>query len=324
MPGSKRLENAAAPEQDIVHNEVDRGAAVKPPLAPGLYLAATPIGAADDVTLRVLDALRRADALVAEDTRTLRRLMEIHSVPLAGRPLLSYHDRNGPAARPKILRLLEDGKSVLYASDAGTPLVADPGYRLAEAAREAGAQIMVLPGPSAVLAALLVSGLATDAFSFCGFPPTKSARRRTWLGHWSGAPGTLIFFEAPRRLADTLRDMAEILGDRPAAVARELTKKFEETRRGPLGSLATQYAAEDPPRGEAVIVLGPVDANAPLDEEARADHVDQALRERMKLESLKDAVRTVTEQMDETRKYVYGRAIQIRDAQAGAADDDKT
>ncbi len=308
------MENAETGRQESLHHH---GA----PLPPGLFLAATPIGAADDVTLRVLDALRRADALVAEDTRVLRRLMEIHGVALGGRPLLSYHDRNGPTARPKILRLLAEGKSVVYASDAGTPLVADPGYRLAEAARAAGAPVVVLPGPSAVLTALLASGFATDAFSFCGFPPPKSARRRSWLSAWRTTPGTLIFFEAPRRLAESLGDMAAILGDRPAAVLRELTKKFEEARHGSLGALAAGDAGAPPPRGEAVVVVAPRSSEPTAPEADRAAAVDNALKERMKIESLKDAVRTVTEQMDEPRNFVYARAVALREGGAGATDD---
>ena len=296
------------------------------PLAPGLYLAATPIGAANDVTLRVLDALRRADALVAEDTRTLRRLMEIHGVQLAGRPLLSYHDRNGPEARPKIMRLLNEGRSVLYASDAGTPLVADPGYRLAEAARADGVEVTALPGPSAVLAGLLASGLPTDAFSFCGFPPTKSAKRRAWLAQWSATPGTLIFFEAPRRLAETLADMASAFGDRQAAVMRELTKKFEETRRGALPELAARYAEEAPPRGEAVVAVGaPPKAAASDRPEALDADVDKALAARMDLESLRDAARTIAEQMGIPRKYAYDRAVALkrRRETGGAAQEAK-
>ncbi|MCI4663861.1 MAG: 16S rRNA (cytidine(1402)-2'-O)-methyltransferase [Neomegalonema sp.] len=307
------MENADEQRQDSVEDCA--------PLSAGLYFAATPIGTAADITLRVLDTLRRADILVAEDTRVLRRLMEIHSVPLAGRPLISYHDRNGPEARPKILRLLAEGKSVVYASDAGTPLVADPGFRLAEEAREAGATIVSLPGPSAVLVALLASGLPTDAFAFCGFPPPKSGKRRKWLAHWRSTPGTLLFFESPRRLAETLADMGAALGDRPAAVMRELTKRFEETRRGMLLELAETYAAMEPPKGEAVIAVGPAPANL---DQAGPQEIDHALEELMRLESLKDAVRTVAEQTGAPRKLVYDRAIALRAqmAEAEAQNDD--
>lgn len=312
------MENAADEGQESVEESAETDA----PLPTALYLAATPIGAAGDVTLRVLDALRRAEVLAAEDTRTLRRLMAIHGVPLAGRPLVSYHDRNGPAARPKILRRLEEGRSVLYASDAGTPLVADPGYRLAEAARAAGVAVVALPGPSAVLAGLLASGLPTDAFSFCGFPPPKSAKRRGWLSAWRGSPGSLVFFEAPRRLGESLADMAAVLGDRPAAVSRELTKRHEETRRDSLAALAAHYASTPPPLGEAVVIVGPPgDAAAPLADRTAA--VDAALLERMQNESLKDAVRTVTEQLDETRKFVYSRAIALKGEGARGADEDE-
>lgn len=226
-------------------------------LAPGLYFVATPIGAARDITLRALDILASADVLAAEDTRTLRHLMEIHGIALGARPLLAYHEHNNAAALPRLLRALGEGKSLAYASEAGTPLVSDPGYRLVEKAREAGIRVVPVPGPSAVLAALTGSGLPSDAFLFAGFLPVKNGARRARLEELKAAPATLIFFESPRRLADTLATMSDVLGDRPAAIGRELTKTFEEFRTERLAALAAHYAAADTPKGEVVICVGP-------------------------------------------------------------------
>ncbi|MDE3123207.1 MAG: rRNA small subunit methyltransferase 1, partial [Paracoccaceae bacterium] len=213
------------------------------PLAPGLYFLATPIGAARDITLRALDILRSADVLAAEDTRTLRHLMEIHGIPLNGRPLVAYHDHNGVAARPRLLRDLGEGRSVAYASEAGTPLVADPGYQLSRAAIAQGYPVFAAPGPSAVLAALTVSGLPTDRFLFAGFPPATAGARKRFFESFAAAQATLVFYESPKRVSRTLGEMCDSLGqERQAAVCRELTKRFEEVSRGTLGDLATQFA----------------------------------------------------------------------------------
>ena len=257
---ARETQNDADPGADRSPSD---GAGVRA-LEPGLHLLSTPIGAADDLTLRGLAALRKADALACEDTRVLRKLMDLHSVALAGRPLIAYHEHNAETARPKILTLLAAGKSVVYASDAGTPLVADPGYKLVQAARAGGFKVSPLPGPSAALAALVVSGLPTDAFSFIGFPPTKSGPRRRLFEAWAAAPGSLILYESPRRLGGTLADLAATLGPaRPAAIARELTKRFEEIRTGALGELAQAIAEADPPKGEIVVVVGPPSSDGP-------------------------------------------------------------
>ncbi|WP_198671022.1 16S rRNA (cytidine(1402)-2'-O)-methyltransferase [Oceanibium sediminis] len=277
------------------------------PLAPGLYLVATPIGTADDITLRALRVLADADMLAAEDTRTARRLMEIHGVALTGRQLVPYHDHNGAQARPRLLRALQDGKSVAYVSDAGTPLIADPGYKLAAEAIAADLPVFAAPGASALLAALSVAGLPTDRFFFAGFLPPKSAARRAQLGEFAQIPGTLVFYESPRRLAACLADMAKTLGDRPAAVCRELTKKFEEVRRGPLETLAAAYADEAPPKGEIVIVVGP-----PFGAEASAETLDKALEAALRDNSLKDAASIVAEATGLPRKQVYARALELK------------
>ncbi len=217
-------------------------------LEPGLYVVATPIGAARDVTLRALDILRDADIVAAEDTRTLRKLLEIHGVRRAGR-LVAYHDHNGAAQRPGLLRALNDGRSIALVSDAGTPLIADPGFKLVEAAAAAGHMVRAAPGASAVLAALSVAGLPTERFLFAGFPPPRTAARRAFLAEVAGVAATLVFYESPRRLAACLADMADTLGaDRPAVVCRELTKRFEETWRG---SLAGACGAGDGGRAAA-------------------------------------------------------------------------
>jgi 16S rRNA (cytidine1402-2'-O)-methyltransferase len=284
--------------------------AASPPLEPGLYLVATPIGNAADVTLRALNVLSRADVIAAEDTRETRKLMEMHGIALAGRPMVSYHDRNGAARRPQILAWLRDGKSVAYCSDAGTPLVADPGYRLAEAAVAEGLGLTAIPGASAVLAALSLAGLPTDRFLFAGFLPPKRGARKKVLDELAAVPATLIFYESPRRLAAALADMAESLGSaRPAAVARELTKKFEQVRRAPLGELAGQYAAEDAPRGEVVVLIGPPDPALAL--AASAASLDDELTAARATLSVKDAARDVATRLGLPRREVYARALEL-------------
>jgi 16S rRNA (cytidine1402-2'-O)-methyltransferase len=220
-------------------------------IEPGLWLVATPIGNAADVTLRALDILAGADAIAAEDTRRARHLLEIHGVPLRGRPVLRYDDQAGARTRPAILERLAAGEAVALVSDAGTPMVADPGYRLAREAAAAGVAVRAAPGASALLAAIAVSGLPSDRFLFAGFPPSKAGERARFLAELAPIPATLALYESPRRLAESLAAMAEAFGEREAAVCRELTKKFEETRRGPLGALAEAYAAEPRPRARS-------------------------------------------------------------------------
>ncbi len=275
-------------------------------LAPGLYLVATPIGAARDITLRALDILAAADLLAAEDTRRARKLLDIHGVRLGGRTLLPYHDHNGGAQRPRLLAALAEGRSVALVSDAGTPLVADPGYRLAVEAIAAGHPVFAAPGASALLAALSVAGLPTDRFLFAGFPPPREAARRRALAELAAVPATLVFYESPRRLAEALASMAAVLGDRPAAVCRELTKRFEETRRGTLAALAADYAAGPEPKGEIVVVVGP-----PAPAEVTEDTLDAALAAALARLSVKDAAAEVAEALDLPRRRVYVRALDL-------------
>ena len=275
-------------------------------IQPGLHFVATPIGAARDITLRALDILAGADVLAAEDTRTLRHLMEMHGVALNGRMVLAYHDHNGDQMRPRLIEALKAGKSVAYASEAGTPLVADPGYQLARAAIDEGLTVLAAPGPSALLCALSVSGLPTDRFFFAGFLPPKSAARKTSLRDLAQVPGSIIFYESPRRIDACLRDMIETLGpNRQAAICRELTKRFEEILRGTLADLSESLSGRDL-KGEIVVV---VDRADPVP--ASAQTVEDALREALKTQSSKDAAAQVAQAFGLTRRDLYQLALSL-------------
>src|SRR5215470_10349058 len=230
-----------------------------PPLPRGLYIVATPIGHLGDVTLRALETLAAADLIACEDTRVTARLLERYGIRT---PLTPYHDHNAETARPKILARIRDGAAVALVSDAGTPLVSDPGYRLVRAVLDMGAAVTAVPGASAVLAALGVAGLPTDRFFFEGFLPPKDAARRARIAELARIPATLVLFETGPRIAATLADLAEGLGDRDAAICRELTKLHEEVRRGALAALAAHYAAGGETRGEFVVVVAPGAAEA--------------------------------------------------------------
>lgn len=272
-------------------------------LEPGLYVVATPIGAARDITLRALDILREADMLLAEDTRRARKLLEIHGISLGGRPLLPYHDHNGAKQRPRILAALAEGKRVAQISDAGTPLIADPGYALVRAAIEAGHPVRSAPGASAVLAALAVAGLPSDRFLFAGFLPAADAARRRTVRELADTPATLVFFETGRRLSSSLKCLvSELGGTREAAVCRELTKKFEETVRGPLASLSERFDGQEA-RGEIVVL---VDRNRSRPDE---DAVEEMLDEALKTMTVKDAARHVAGELGLARRDVYQMAL---------------
>ncbi len=274
-------------------------------LEPGLYVVSTPIGAARDITLRALDILRTADAIAAEDTRNARKLMDIHGIALGGRPILPYHDHNGPAQRPKLLEMIRAGQSLAYVSDAGTPLVADPGFVLAREAAEAGLRVRSAPGPSALLAALVVSGLPSDRFLFAGFLPPTAAAREKALRELAGVPATLVFFETARRCSEMLSALALELGaDRQAALCRELTKKFEEVRRGTLAELLASVEA-DPPKGEIVVLVDRGRA------EASEEDRDAMLKEALELMSVKDAAKHVAEALGLARRDVYQAALAL-------------
>ena len=274
--------------------------------APGLYLVATPIGSARDITLRALDVLNTADVLAAEDTRNLRHLMDIHGIALRGRPMIAYHDHNADRQRPSILRALEGGKVVAYASDAGTPLVADPGYRLARDAAEAGYAVRALPGPSAALAALSVSGLPSDRFLFVGFPPAAAGARKKWIESWRAVEATVIVFESPRRVKQLLQNLCETDAERVTVVCRELTKKFEEVMRGTVAELAEQIP-EEGLRGEVVVLF-----DHPGQVTAGEDDLRAALAALLDDLSVKDAASVVAEKFGLPRRDVYAVAIAMK------------
>jgi 16S rRNA (cytidine1402-2'-O)-methyltransferase len=277
------------------------------PLSAGLWLVSTPIGNAGDITKRALDILARADVLAAEDTRTLRHLMQIHGLSPGNRPLVALHDHSGAAAVARLAAAVAEGRSVAYASDAGTPLISDPGFTLARAVRAAGGAVSAAPGASAVLAALAVSGLPADRFLFLGFLPATSAARRAALAEVAALPFTLIIYEAPHRVQETLDDLVHSLGGaRAAAICRELTKRFEEVRHGALADLLSGQIA-DPARGEIVLVIAPPQAIAPSGDEVR-----QALRQALASMRVRDAARTVAEALGLPQREVYRIALTLK------------
>ena len=287
----------------------DRASASKPqPGAErGLWLVATPIGNLEDVSRRALSVLASVDRVACEDSRRTGRLLSRHDI--AAR-LVSYHEHNAARVRPALIRTLKDGGSVALVSDAGTPLISDPGYKLVRAALDAGIRVTGCPGPSAPLLALVLSGLPTDRFYFGGFLPAKAGPRRRALAALESLDATLVFFESPRRLAASLADMAEALGPRPAAVARELTKLHEELRRGTLGELAAHYADAGAPKGEVVVVVG---GNA--GEKARpalsdAD-IDDRLDRLLASGTVRDAAAALSAETGLPRRELYARALAL-------------
>jgi 16S rRNA (cytidine1402-2'-O)-methyltransferase len=281
-----------------------KGQAIEAPaLSPGLHLVATPIGNLRDITLRALETLAAADLIACEDTRVTRKLIDHYGITTA---LAPYHEHNATQARPKILARLAAGAAVALVSDAGTPLVSDPGFKLARAARAAGHGVTALPGASAVLAALTVSGLPTDRFVFEGFLPPREGQRRKRIAEIKGIPATLVLFETGPRIAAALADLAAGLGPREAAVCRELTKFYEEVRCGDLASLASDYGAGAEPRGEIVIVIGPPGAPA-----ADAADLDALLRQALGRVSVKEAVGEIAAVTGRPRREVYQRALAL-------------
>ncbi len=275
------------------------------PLSPGLHIVATPIGNLRDISFRALATLAAADAVLAEDTRTSKTLLAHYGIST---PLYPYHEHNAEQMRPKILAKLREGGKLALISDAGTPLVSDPGYKLVAELVAEGLPVTGIPGPSAVLAALVLAGLPTDRFFFEGFLPPKAAARRGRLTELATIPGTLVFFESPRRLAEMLSDAAAVLGERPGAVARELTKYYENVRRGPLSALAAHYEGEEEARGEIVVIIGPPGAEglAPA-----GDVIAERLRAALAQVSLKEAVAQVAAETGQPRRKVYARALEL-------------
>ncbi len=281
-----------------------------PRLPAGLHLVATPIGNLRDITLRALEVLAAADLIACEDTRVSRKLLDHYGIKT---PLTPYHEHNAADARPKLLARLASGEAVALISDAGTPLISDPGYKFAREARDAGHAVTALPGASASLAALASSGLPTDRFMFEGFLPAKQGQRKTRIAELVHIPATLILFESGPRLAAALADLAEGLGPREAAICRELTKLHEEVRRGDLAALAQAYAEGAETRGEIVIVIAPPGEEKALDE----NEVDALLRGALDRGSVKDAVSEVASATGRPRREIYRRALAL----TGADDD---
>ena len=283
-----------------------------PRLDPGLYLVATPIGAARDITLRALDVLNTAEILAAEDTRTLRHLMDIHGIPLRGRRIVAYHDHNADRQRPALIAALQAGASVAYTSDAGTPMVADPGFKLSRDAAAAGLRLHPVPGPSAALAALTIAGLPSDRFLFAGFPPSADGARDSWLRQWAAVDATLILYESPRRVKETLGKLCEIEANRTIVICRELTKKFEEVIRGTAEELA-EAIPESGLKGEVVLVLDRPATVMPGDGDIRDE-----LRQAMARMSVKDAARDVAARLGLPRRDVYQLALGVASSDGSA------
>jgi 16S rRNA (cytidine1402-2'-O)-methyltransferase len=274
-------------------------------LAPGLHLVATPIGNLRDITLRALETLAAADVIACEDTRVTRKLLDHYGIATA---LTPYHEHNAASARPKLLSRLAEGSAVALVSDAGTPLISDPGYKLVRAAHNAGYTIRAVPGASSVLAALTASGLPTHRFFFEGFLPAKAAQRRTRILELSRIPATLILFETGPRIGAALADLAAALPDREAAICRELTKLHEEIRRGKVAALAADYAGAAERRGEMVIVIAPPPADA---DKMLPDQLDGLIRDALGRVSVKDAVSEVAAATGLPRRDIYQRALAL-------------
>ncbi|TCP59828.1 16S rRNA (cytidine1402-2'-O)-methyltransferase [Rhodovulum bhavnagarense] len=279
---------------------------IRSPLSPGIYFVATPIGAARDITLRALDILASADVIAAEDTRTARHLMQIHGIAAGERPFIAYHDHSAPGVRAKLVQMAQAGQSVACVSEAGTPMVSDPGYPLARDAIAAGVAVHAAPGPSAMLAALSVAGLPSDRVMFLGFAPAQAGPRKRMLEEVAGQQATLVFYESPRRVSRLLGELAEILGhDRQAALCRELTKRFEEVVRGTLGELAEEFAGREV-KGEIVVLVG-----RGSDVVAAQEDMQAALVAAMARGSTKDAVAEVAAALKLPRREVYQAALKL-------------
>ena len=275
------------------------------PLEPGLHVVSTPIGNLGDISFRAVATLAAADLVLAEDTRVTKVLLAHYGIAT---PLFPYHEHNAEQVRPQLMAKLEAGGALALVSDAGTPLVSDPGFRLVGEVLRHGLAVRAIPGASAVLAALVVAGLPTDRFFFEGFLPVKSGARRQRIAELAAVPGTLVFFESARRVGATLADLAAVLGARDAAMGRELTKMFEAVRRGTLPVLAAELAEEDAPRGEIVLLVGPPGPAAPALE---GDALDARIAAALKTLSVKDAAAVVSAETGQPRRKVYARAVEL-------------
>jgi len=309
--GMKALQCGAdmSGRDDGIDYLIGAGGILAPPLEAALYLVATPIGNLADITVRALETLAACDVLACEDTRVTRVLLSRYGI---GRRTMAYHEHNAAEAGPRLIEAVLGGKSVALVSDAGTPLISDPGYRLVAEALEAGIRVVPIPGASAVLAALSASGLPTDAFLFAGFLPSKAEARRRRIEELSGVPATLVFYESPRRLAAALSDFAATLGERSAVIGREITKAFEEFRRGTLPDLATHYAKADTPKGEVVVCVAPPGERAA--DPAETDRMLLALSAEMPASKAAAEVARLT---GGTKSDLYRRLLALREGDGG-------
>lgn len=278
-------------------------------LKPGLYVVATPIGNLGDLSPRAKHVLSQVDLIACEDTRVTAKLLTAN---LIKKPLVPYHEHNGPVARPRIMARLAEGAKVALVSDAGTPLISDPGFKLVAEAQDAGHYVSAVPGPCAAIMALSLAGMPTDRFLFMGFPPNKSKARQDWFRAELKTKASLVFYESAKRLADCLVDAAAVLGDRQAAVCRELTKRYEEVRRDNLSGLAASYSEEETPKGEIVVVIGP----PPHAEESDSTALDAEtlLKAALRHMSVKSAAAFVAELTDVPKKALYSRALELTKA----------
>ena len=284
----------------------DRGALAAGQLRAGLYVVATPIGNARDISLRALDILKGCDVIAAEDTRVTAKLLAIHGI---SKPMVAYNDHNAPEMRPKLIGRMAHGEAVALVSDAGTPLVSDPGYKLVRETIMVSLPVVAIPGASAPLVGLTLSGLPSDRFLFAGFLSNRQGERNTALEELKSVRATLIFFESAQRLDESLAAMAQVLGDRPCAVTRELTKLHEEVRRGSLSELAAHYQKAGAPKGEVTLLVAPPDATAAPD---RA-RIDAALKSALAFMPVKAAAEMIADLTDGSRKALYARALELKD-----------
>ena len=271
-----------------------------------LVLVATPIGNAADISSRALSVLRQVDRVACEDTRITGKLFAIHAIKT---PLLSYHEHNAARQRPKLIKLLKDGKSVALVSDAGMPTISDPGYKLVANCVEEGIAVTCVPGPSAVITAIAISGLPTDRFFFQGFLPKKKGARQRTLTELKAIPGSIVIMESAKRLSKMLADANHALGEREAVVTRELTKRFEEVRRGPLNELVRYYAAAGPPKGEVTVIIGQKCESVP---QISIRILNQMLEEAFEKVSLRDAINSVSNETGLPKRIVYQNALKLK------------
>lgn len=274
----------------------------------GLYIVATPIGNLGDITKRSLDTLKSVDVIACEDTRITGKLLNAF---LIKKPMIAYHEHSAASRLPQLLQMIAEGKSVALVSDAGTPLISDPGYKLVEAASEQGLYITTLPGASAVISALTLAGLPTNRFLFLGFAPTKTKARHDWFAAEKNSAATLVYYENAKRLSGSLRDAHNSLGVRKAAVCREISKKFEQVVRGDLLELATRYENDGPPKGEIVVVIAPNDQSEASPSEFGVD-VDLVLKKALEHMSVKSAAAFVAEISGKRKKELYQKALELK------------